>query len=78
MSNHPNRSAALIRSRSASSVPGDDLREMTADATDDTGRTWPRGTKFRPLSFGGDGHGGRYQTVTVLSDGMHRVTFRAA
>lgn len=57
----------MIESKRASEIPGDDLRELTAPATDDTGRTWPAGTTFRPLSRGTGG-----QVVTI--DG-ERVTF---
>lgn len=66
----------LLPSRAASRIPGDTTRVMTAPATDRSGRVWPRGTKFRPLSGGnrqvGYGRARSYATVTI---GMDRVSF---
>lgn len=57
--------------------PGDTASRLTAPATDETGKVWPAGTVYHPLSGGADQSGprgqGQYKTVTI--DGA-RVTFR--
>lgn len=51
---------SIIDSTSASAVPGDTLRAMTRPHCDSTGRWWPKGTTYQPISTGNDG-----QTVTI-------------
>lgn len=57
-----------IKSKKASYIPGDNLREMTDGHVDLTGRTWPRGTKYRPSSAGHDSAAGS-DTQTVIIAG---------
>ncbi len=62
-----------IKSRAASKVPGDTLRETTATVWSLDGREWPTGTQFRPLS-------NEYsniirRTVAVVSIKGERVCF---
>ena len=61
-----------IKSKKYSDIPGDTRRVMTAPAADETGRMWPRGTIYQPVSAGADG-GARYQTIRI---GAQVVTFR--
>lgn len=57
---------SIIDSASASAVPGDTLRVMTRPCRDSTGRWWPTGTTYQPLSVGIYG-----QTVTIQGQRVH-------
>jgi hypothetical protein len=61
-----------IRSEKYCDIPGDTRRVMTADHTDDSGRTWPKGTIYQPSSAGQAG-GHQYQDIII--HGAH-VTIR--
>jgi hypothetical protein len=65
----------IIMSRCASNVPGDTLREMTADHVDASGRVWPVGTVYQPVSAGRDSTRGL--DTQIVSIAGSRVTFAA-
>jgi len=68
----------IIWSRRASYVPGDTLRELTRPATDTEGRTWPKGSKFQPQSFGIDNTTGSLcQRVVFVGRERSEATFVA-
>lgn len=56
-----------IKSRRASAVPGDNLRELTQPMRDTDGYIWPRGTRYRPASGGRNNVSGQDErTVTIV------------
>ncbi len=61
--------SAILKSKKANKIPGDTTRVMTASAVDSTGKRWPKGTEYQPLSAGAHG-----QTVTIRGQS---VTFLA-
>lgn len=61
--------ACALKTRRASSVPGDKLFVLTADAADVDGRVWRRGTTLRHLSGGHDNViGTDVLTVTIIRE----------
>lgn len=63
----------MIKSKPATRVPGDTMRELTAPATDTQGRHWGRGTRFQPQSSGMDHRLGRIVARVVILDRGERV-----
>jgi hypothetical protein len=64
----------MIKSKKASTIPGDARRVLTARATDSEGRVWPSGTVYTPGAAGSHTRG-FYQTVYVAGQ---PVTFLEA
>lgn len=64
-----------LSSRPASAVPGDTLRELTRATVDGSGKLWPAGTRYRPLSRGHDNSAGNRTEYLIVSIAGESVRF---